>query len=121
METHYGSFLYPRLEKSGPWLLQTDRKEIIDLMQERHWNTKSPWQQCLSGTSFGFTRSFDSARNAKESITRILNKLAPESFELIELDDGKGWEIKTSPSCQLPSKTCAYTGFNLEPELTEAA
>jgi hypothetical protein len=89
-------------------VLQTDRKEIIDLMQERNWNTKSPWQQCLSGTSFGFTRSFDSARNAKEAATRILSKLAPESFEFVELYDGKGWEIKTSPTPQDNPNPCAY-------------
>lgn len=117
----YGTSLYPRLYNRGSWVLQTDRKEIIDLMQERHWNTKSPWRQCLSGTSFGFTRSFDSARNAKESVTRILSKLASESFEFIELGDGKGWEIKLAPSRQLPAKTCAYAGINSEPERKEAA
>ena len=117
----YGTYLFPRLYKQGPWVLQTDRKEIIDLMQERHWNTKSPWRQCLSGTSFGFVRSFDSARNAKESITRILAKLPQELFEFIELDDSKGWEIKLAPNRQLPAKTCAYTGFNSEPERKEAA
>jgi hypothetical protein len=105
---NYGTFFFPRLNKSGDWVLQTDRKEIIDLMQERNWNTKSPWRQCLSGTSFGFTRSFDSARNAKESVTRILSKLALGSFDFIELGDGKGWEIKTSPTPQNNPNPCAY-------------
>ena len=117
----YGTYLFPRLHKQGPWILQTDLKEIIDLMQERHWNTKSPWRQCLSGTSFGFTRSFDSARNAKESITRILSKLAPDSFEFIELGDGKGWEIKIACSPHNAANLCAYSGDNQEPELKDAA
>ena len=117
----YGNFLYPHLCNHGSWVFQTDLKEIIDLMQERHWNTKSPWRQCLSGTSFGFTRSFDSARNAKESITRILSKLAPDSFEFIELGDGKGWEIKIAISPKMKQNLCGYTGGNLEPELKEAA
>ena len=43
----YGTSLFPRLHKQGSWVLQTDREEIIDLMQERHWNAKSPWTQCL--------------------------------------------------------------------------
>jgi hypothetical protein len=117
----YGTSLFPRLHKQGSWVLQTDREEIIDLMQERHWNTKSPWRQCLSGTSFGFTRRFDSARNAKESITRILSKLAPDSFEFIELGDGKGWEIKIACSPHNAANLCAYTGDNQEPELKDAA
>ncbi len=118
----YGTFLYPRLHKQGPWVLQTDRKEIIDLMQERHWNAKSSWRQCLSGTSFGFTRSFDSARNAKESITRILSKLATDSFEFIELGDGKGWEIKIALSPKMKKNHFAScTGINSEPELKDAA
>ena len=121
MEDYYGTFLYPKLEKSGPWVLQTDRKDIIDLMQERHWNTKSPWQQCLSGTSFGFTRSFDSARNAKESVTRILSKLALGSFDFTELGDGTGWEIKITCDPQVYHNSCAYTGINSEPKLKEAA
>ena len=118
---YYGNFLYPRSYNHGSWVFQTDLKEIIDLMQERHWNTKSPWRQCLSGTSFGFTRSFDSARNAKESITRILSKLAPDSFEFIELGDGKGWEIKIACSPHNASKLCAYTGNNQEQQSTKAA
>jgi hypothetical protein len=117
----YGTFLYPRLYNHGPWVFQMSRKEIIDLMQERHWNTKSPWRQCLSGTSFGFTRSFDSARNAKESITRILSKLAPDSFEFIELGDGKGWEIKIACSPHDAANLCVYKGINSQPELKEAA
>ena len=107
----YGTFLYPRLYNYGPWVFQMSRKDIIDLMQERHWNTKSPWRQCLSGTSFGFTRSFDSARNAKESITRILSKLAPDSFEFIEIGDGKGWEIKIAISPKMKQNLCAFTGI----------
>jgi hypothetical protein len=117
----YGTYLFPRLHKQGSWVLQTDREEIIDLMQKRHWDAKSPWRQCLSGTSFGFTRSFDSARNAKESITRILSKLAPDSFEFIELGDGKGWEIKIAFSPDNAANLCAYTGDNQEPELKDAA
>ena len=117
----YGTFLYPRSYNQGPWVFQSDLKEIVDLMQDRHWNTKSSWRQCLSGTSFGFTRSFDSARNAKESITRILSKLAPDSFEFIELGDGKGWEIKIAISPKMKQNLCGYTGGNLEPELKDAA
>ena len=117
----YGTFLYPRLYNHGPWVFQMARKEIIDLMQERHWNTKSPWRQCLSGTSFGFTRSFDSARNAKESITRILSKLPFLAFDFIELGDGKGWEIKIACSPHDAANLCVYTGINSEPELKEAA
>ena len=117
----YGTFLFPRLYNHGFWVFQTDFKPLIDYMQLRNWNRKSPWTTCLSGTSFGFTRSFDSARNAKESITRILSKLAPDSFEFIELGDGKGWEIKIAISPKMKQNLCAYTGGNLEPELKDAA
>lgn len=117
----YGNYLYPRLEKKGLYVLQTDHPELIDLMQERNWNTKSPWRQCLSGTSFGFTRSFDSARNAKESVTRILSKLALGSFDFIELGDGKGWEIKITCDPQVYHNSCAYAAINSERQQKEAA
>lgn len=117
----YGTSLFPRLHKQGSWVLQTDREEIIDLMQERHWNAKSPWTQCLRGTSFGYTRDFYSARDAKESVTRILSKLPLQAFDFIELGDGKGWEIKIAISPKMKQNLCGYTGDNLEPELKEAA
>ena len=117
----YGTSLFPRLHKQGSWVLQTDREEIIDLMQERHWNTKSPWTQCLRGTSFGYTRDFYSARDAKESVTRILSKLPFLAFDFIELGDGKGWEIKIACSPQNAANLCAYTGDNQEQQSTKAA
>jgi hypothetical protein len=117
----YGTSLFPRLHKQGSWVLQTDREEIIDLMQERHWNAKSPWTQCLRGTSFGYTRDFYSARDAKESVTRILNKLPFLAFDFTELSDGKGWEIKIACSPHNAANLCVYTGINSEPELKEAA
>lgn len=113
----YGTFLYPRLEKSGNWVLQTDWPELIGLMQLRNWDVRSPWRQCLSGTSYGFTRSFICSRDAKNSVTRILSRIAPEFFEFIELDDDKGWEIKTSPSPQDIPQTCLDTGKYSEPQI----
>ena len=117
----YGTFLFPRLYNQGPWVLQTDRKEIIDLMQERHWNTKSPWRQCLWGTLLGYTRDFCSARDAKKSVTRILSKLPSQAFDFTDLSDGKGWEIKIACSPHNAAKLCAYTGDNQEQQLTKAA
>jgi hypothetical protein len=117
----YGIFLYPRLYNQGPWVFQMDRKEIIDLMQERHWNTKSPWSQCLRGTSYGYTRDFYSARDAKESVTRILSKLPLQAFDFAELGDGKGWEIKIACSPHNAANLCAYTGDNQEQQSTKAA
>ena len=117
----YGTSLFPRLYNQGPWVLQTDRKEIIDLMQERHWESKSPWRQCLRGTSFGYTRDFYSARDAKESVTRILSKLPFLAFDFTELGDGQGWEIKIVCSPQNAAKLCAYTGDNQEQQSTKAA
>ena len=117
----YGTFLYPRLHVQGPWVFQMDREEIIGLMQERHWNAKSPWSQCLRGTSFGYTRDFCCARDAKESVTRILSKLPLQAFDFTELSDGKGWEIKIAISPKMKRNLCGYTGGNLEPELKDAA
>ena len=117
----YGTYLFPRLHKQGSWVLQTDREEIIDLMQERHWNTKSPWSQCLRGTSFGYTRDFYCARDAKESVTRILSKLPSQAFDFTELSDGKGWEIKIAISPNVSPKSCAYTGIKSEGEFAQAA
>ena len=117
----YGTYLFPRLHKQGSWVLQTDRREIIDLMQERPWESKSPWRQCLWGTSFGYTRDFHSARDAKESVTRILNKLPLQAFDFTELGDGKGWEIKIACSPHNAANLCAYTGDNQEQQSTKAA
>ena len=116
----YGTSLFPRLHKQGSWVLQTDREEIIDLMQERHWDAKSPWSQCLRGTSFGYTRDFYCARDAKESVTRILSKLPSQAFDFTELSDGKGWEIKIACSPYNASKLCAYSGNNQEQHTTQA-
>ena len=117
----YGTSLYPRLYNQGPWVFQMSRKDIIDLMQERHWDAKSPWSQCLRGTSYGYTRDFYCARDAKESVTRILSKLPSQAFDFTELGDGKGWEIKIAISPKMKQNLCGYTGGNLEPELKEAA
>ena len=117
----YGTFLYPRLNNHGSWVLQTDRKEIIDSMQEKHWESKSPWRQCLRGTLFGFTRDFYCARDAKDSVTRILSKLPLQAFDFTELSDGKGWEIKIAISPNLSPKSCAYTGIKSEGEFAQAA
>ena len=118
---NYGTFFFPRLEKSGDWVLQTDQKQLIELMMLRNWDKGSPWQQCLSGTSYGFSRRFASSRNAKESVTRILSKLALESFDFIELGDGKGWEIKIACVPKVYNNSCAYAAINSEPKLKEAA
>jgi hypothetical protein len=114
---NYGTFFFPRLEKSGDWVLQTDQKQLIELMMLRNWDKGSPWQQCLSGTSYGFSRRFASSRNAKEAATRILSKLALESFEFVELYDGKGWEIKTSPTPQNNPNPCPYAGNYSKPNI----
>jgi hypothetical protein len=117
----YGTYLFPRDQKQGPWVLQTDQKDLIGLMQERHWDAKSPWRQCLQGTSFGFTRYFSCARNAQESVARILNKLTVQAFNFSELSDGKCWQIRITCTPDHTANPCAYSGENHKPQSTKAA
>jgi hypothetical protein len=111
---NYGTFLSPELEINGPWRLQTDYPLLIELMQQRHWQKSSPWKQVGCGTSFIYCRGFYCSRDAKNSVTRILQKLPAEGFEFVELRQDIGWEIRIPSSPQVPQNSCAYAGLNQE-------
>jgi hypothetical protein len=117
----YGTFLFPEDEREGLWRLQTDNPVLIALMQERAWQSSSPWRQVGGGTSFIYCRWFASSRNAKDAVTRILKKLPAEAFGFVKAYPGIGWEIKSPPDPQVPRNTCAYAGLNQEPHSPKAA
>ena len=117
----YGTFLFPENKTEGPWRFQTDNPVLIALMQERAWQSSSPWRQVGGGTSFIYSRWFASSRNAKDAVTRILKKLPAEALEFVKAYPGIGWEIKSPPSLQVPRNSCAYAGENQEPHSPKAA
>jgi len=108
----YGTFLYPRSARSGPWVLQSDNKALISIMETRHTDKNSPWQRVLSGTSYGYIRHFNNSRNARDSVARILKNFAPEEPKLENLSNGIGWVIKTDSNPHDVPKLCAYAGLN---------
>jgi len=108
----YGTFLYPREARRGPWVLQSDNKALISIMEVRHAQKTSPWKRVLSGTSYGYMRHFNNSRNAKDSVARILKNFAAEEPEFKDLSDGIGWAIKTNPRPHDVPNLCAYAGLN---------
>ena len=117
----YGTFLYPRSTRRGPWVLQTDDRALIAIMQERSAQRSSPWRRVLSGTSYGYMRHFNNSRNAMDSVARILKKFAADEPEFKDLSDGIGWVIKTNPRPNDVPNLCAYAGKKSKHDLNRAA
>ena len=94
----YETSIFAELECSGYWRLQSDEPSLTAKLRHRASEKSSPWS--ITGTPMNakspwiFRRRFTCSTNAKKSLERILMRLDAEPFELVDLIDGKGWNVK---------------------------